>query len=70
MGDGGGGQGQYFIININGILILWVMLVRVSVVFAFISLHFTANLLVSFPIIICISFYWEKEWDESEWVNE
>jgi hypothetical protein len=26
--------------------------------------------LVSLPIIICISFYWEKEWDESEWVNE
>lgn len=62
MGDGGGGvgegegegEGQNFIVNINGFFMLVVMLVRVSVVFAFISLHFTANLLVSLPIIIFI----------------
>lgn len=52
MGDGGGGggvgegqgqgQGQNFIVNSNGFFMLVVMLVRVSVVFAFIPLSFTS----------------------------
>lgn len=50
MGDGGGGvgegqgqgQGQNFIVNINGFFMLVVMLVRVSVVFAFTPLPFTS----------------------------
>ena len=48
MGDGGGGvgggegQGQNFIVNTSGFFMLVVMLVRVSVVFAFISLPFNS----------------------------